>query len=63
MEGEKWDVVPQDMIAFFCKNIKYDENGNPISRARIILGKEILPRDGRRFPSQEIINELENKIE
>lgn len=62
MEGEKWDVIPQDMIKLFsAKNIKYDENGNPISRARIILGKEILPRDGRRFPSQEIINELEKQ--
>ncbi len=62
MEGEKWDVIPQDMIKLFSlKNIKHDENGHPISRARIILGKEILPRDGRRFPSQEIINEWEKQ--
>lgn len=65
MEGEKWDIIPKDMIQLFSpENIKFDENGNPVSRARIILGKEVLPRSGRRFPPQEVINELEkqNKI-
>ena len=65
MEGEKWDIIPKDMVNLFSpENIKYDEKGNPVSRARIILGIEILPRKGRRFPPQEIINELEkqNKI-
>ncbi len=65
MEGEKWDIIPKDMIHLFSpKNIKYDENRNPVSRARIILGKEVLPRSGRRFPPQEVINKLErqNKI-
>jgi len=62
MEGEKWDVIPTDMVKYFSpENIRHDENGNPISRARIILGKEILPREGRRFPSQGIINELEGQ--
>jgi len=62
MDGEKWDVVPKDMVKLFSpENIKYDENGNPTSRARIIQGKEVLPRSGRRFPPQEIINQLEKE--
>ncbi|MEO0114449.1 MAG: DNA methyltransferase [candidate division WOR-3 bacterium] len=62
MDGEKWDVVPSDMLKLFSpQNIRYDDYGNPISRARIILGKEILPREGRRYPPQEIINELEKE--
>jgi hypothetical protein len=65
MEGEKWDIIPKKMIHLFSpENIRFDENGNPVSRARIILDKEVLPRSGRRFPPQEVINELEkqNKI-
>jgi len=62
MVGEKWDIIPQDMLKFFSsQNIKYEEEGNAISRARIILGKEILPREGRRYPPQEIINGLESE--
>lgn len=62
MDGEKWDVIPKDMVKLFSpQNIKYDENGNPTSRARIILSKEVLPRRGRRFPPQEIIDQLEKR--
>jgi DNA modification methylase len=62
MVGEKWDIIPQDMLKLFAsQNIKYHEDGNAISRARIILGKEILPREGRRYPPQEIINGLESE--
>ena len=62
MEGEKWDVIPKDMVKLFSpENIRYDENGNPTSRARIILGKEVLLRAERRFPPQEIINWLEKQ--
>ncbi|CAO80966.1 DNA methyltransferase [Candidatus Cloacimonas acidaminovorans] len=61
MEGEKWDIVPNDMINMFSpNNLKYDEKGNVLSRAKIILGKEIIPRQGRRFPNQVIINKMEN---
>lgn len=60
MEGEKLDIIPQDMIRLFSpENIKH-EDGNPVSRARIILGKEVLPRLGRHFPPQELITQLEN---
>ena len=62
MEGEKWDTIPHDMLKLFSpENVKYDEDGNAISRARIILGKKVLPRRGRRYPPQEIINELEKQ--
>ena len=62
MAGEKWEVIPKNMVKLFSpQNIKYDENGNPTSRGRIILSKEVLPRRGRRFPPQEIINQLEKQ--
>ncbi len=62
MEGEKWDIIPKEMVKLFSpENIKYDEDEDPISRARIILGKEVLPRKGRRFPPQEIITQLERE--
>ena len=61
-DGEVWSIIPKDIIHLFSpKNIKYGKDGNPISRARIILGKEILPPSGRRFPSQEQIYELEKQ--
>lgn len=51
-----------DMLKLFSpENVKYDEDGNAISRARIILGKKVVPRRGRRYPPQEIINELEKQ--
>ncbi|HUS49179.1 MAG TPA: site-specific DNA-methyltransferase, partial [Candidatus Paceibacterota bacterium] len=62
MEGEKWDLIPTNMIKFFSpENVQYNENGDSISRARVILGKEVSPRRGRRFPPQQIINELEKQ--
>jgi len=61
-EGESWEIVPNGKLKFFSKeNIKIDKYGNFITRARIILGKEIFPREGRRFPSQKIIFELEKQ--
>jgi len=62
MEGEKWDVIPANLVKLFSpENVQYNEKGDPISRARIILGKEVLPRKGRRFPPQQIVNELEKQ--
>lgn len=61
-DGETWSIIPKNIVHLFSEeNIRYDNNGNPMSRARIILGKEILPPAGRRFPSQEKIFELEKK--
>ncbi len=61
-EGESWEIIPKNMLNLFSKqNIKIDNHGNDITRAKIILGKEILPREGRRLPSQKIILDLEKK--
>ncbi|MGB4230694.1 MAG: site-specific DNA-methyltransferase, partial [Bacteroidales bacterium] len=61
-EGESWEIVPESMLNLFSEeNLKKDDKGNYITRARIVLGKEVLPRDGRRFPSQKIISELEKQ--
>jgi adenine specific DNA methylase Mod len=61
-EGESWGFIPENLLHLFsAENIKHDEEGRAISRARIILRQEILPRNGRRFPSQETINELEKQ--
>ncbi len=61
-EGESWEIVSESMLNLFSKrNLKTDRNGNYITRARIVLGKEIVPREGRRFPSQKVISELERQ--
>ena len=59
-EGEQLASIPLSIIDKISpNNIVYNEKGHALSRARIILGNEILPRAGRRFPSQEYIFELE----
>jgi len=61
-DGEQWSIIPNEIIKKLSpNNIKYDKEGNATSRARIILGKEFLPPNGRRYPSQEKIWEFENK--
>jgi hypothetical protein len=50
--------IGEDTIDFLAQVV---EKGRAISRARIILGQEILPREGRRYPSQKTINELERQ--
>jgi len=61
-EGETWEVVSENLLSLFSKeNIKEDGKGNYITRARIVLGKEIVPRNGRRFPSQKVIKDLEEQ--
>jgi len=46
-DGEQWALVPKKVLHLHSKtNIKYDDNGNPISRAKIIIGKEYLPPNG-----------------
>lgn len=59
-DGETWTIIPDEIIDKLSKeNIKYDKNGKPISRARLIFNKEYLPPKGRRFPTQESIWEME----
>ena len=61
-DGEQWSVIPKSILRLHSsKNVKYNEKGKPISRAKIILGKEFLPPIGRRFPSQETIFKLEKE--
>jgi adenine specific DNA methylase Mod len=61
-EGESWEVVPENMLGLFSKkNLKRNDEGNFVTRAKIILGREISPREGRRFPSQKVISELEKQ--
>lgn len=59
-DGESWAVIPEEIVEKLSKeNVKYDKNGKPISRARLIFNKEFLPPNGRRFPTQESIWEME----
>ena len=61
-EGESWEIVPDSLLKLLSKkNLKKNSEGNFITRARIILGNEILPREGRRFPSQKSIVEMEKQ--
>ncbi len=60
MDGEDYEIIPQDKIKLFSpENVIYDEEGNAMTKVRIIAGKEFLPRTGRRFPKQHVIDELE----
>jgi adenine specific DNA methylase Mod len=60
MDGEDYEIIPEDKINLFSpENIIKDKYGNFITRARIIGGKEFVPRMGRRFPKQKIIYDLE----
>ena len=62
--NEGWKIVPKEFLDQISQdNINYDKDNNPISRARIILGKECLPPPGRGFIEQEKIIELEKKEE
>ena len=59
---EVWTVIPDDLLKYFSKeNIKYDEQWNAISRAKIILWKECLPPNNARYPSQETIKKMEEE--
>lgn len=58
--GDVYKKIPLEYVSKLSKeNIVYDSGGNPTSRARIFLGKEVLPKKGRRYPSQEKIIEME----
>jgi len=59
--GNVYKVIPADVACLLSpENIKYDADGRPTSRARIILGKEFVPAEGVRYPSQEKIAEMED---
>ena len=63
--GIRWSPVNMDYVKLFSKqNLKENGETKYKTRARIILGKEMLPPDGRHWAlGQEAIFELEKKGE
>jgi adenine-specific DNA-methyltransferase len=60
LPGIRWSPIPDKYLSLFSTKNLIQKNGKYYSRARIILGKEILPPDGRHWAlSQESIFELE----
>jgi adenine specific DNA methylase Mod len=65
LPGTRSSLIPEKFIKLFSKNNIVEKKGNFYTKARIILGKELLPPNGRHWAlSQEtIVNlEKENKI-
>ncbi|MDR0800235.1 MAG: site-specific DNA-methyltransferase [Endomicrobium sp.] len=65
LPGIRLSPIPEKFIKLFSKNNVVEKKGNFYTKARIILGKELLPPNGRHWAlSQEaIVNlEKENKI-
>ncbi|ETD22211.1 site-specific DNA-methyltransferase [Helicobacter macacae] len=64
LPGERWSPIPNDYIHLFSQGNLVVKNGKYTSKARIILGKELLPPNGRHWAlSQETIFELEKRSE
>ena len=65
LPGVRWSPLPDEYVDLFSQDNLREKNGSMATRARIILGKELLPPDGRHWAlSQHSIFELEkeNKI-
>ena len=65
LPGIRWSPLPSEYIELFSKSNLKEINGKVTTRARVILGKELLPPEGRHWAlSQKSIFELEreNKI-
>lgn len=61
-DGESWEVVPEEKAHLYPPEyLKRDDAGRLVTRARIILGKAIMPPKGRRFPPQKTISKLEKE--
>ena len=61
-DGESWETVPEELVHLYPQEyLKRDEQGRLITRARIILGRAIMPPEGRRFPPQKTISKLEKE--
>ena len=62
LPGERWSPIPNQYIDLFSKENLIFKNNKWMSKARIILGKEYLPPNGRHWAlSQETIFELEKQ--
>lgn len=62
LPGIRWSTIPDEFAKLFSKENLKEKNGKFVTRARIILGKELLPPEGRHWAlSQESIFELEKE--
>jgi adenine specific DNA methylase Mod len=62
LPGIRWSLIPDEFVKLFSKENLKEKNGKFVTRARIILGKELLPPSGRHWAlSQESIFELEKQ--
>jgi len=62
LPGIRWTPIPNEYVKLFSKENLKEKNGKLVTRARIILGKELLPPEGRHWAlSQESIFELEKE--
>lgn len=64
LPGERWSPIPNQYIHLFSKNNLVKKNNKYASKARIILGEELSPPNGRHWAlSQETIFALEKQGE
>ena len=62
LPGTRWSPIQNEYVKLFSKENIKEKNGNFVTRARIILGKELLPPKGRHWAlNQETIFELEKE--
>ncbi len=62
LPGIRWSPIPDEFVKLFSKENLKENNGKFVTRARIILGKELMPPEGRHWAlSQEAIFELEKQ--
>jgi len=60
LPGIRWTPVEKEYIKLFSKENLKEKNGKFVTRARIILGRELLPPEGRHWAlNQRAIFELE----
>jgi len=60
LPGIRWSPIEEEYINLFSKENLKEKKGKFVSRARIILGRELLPPEGRHWAlSQKAIFELE----
>jgi len=60
LPGVRWSPIEPEYVELFSKENLKEKGGKIVTRARIILGKEILPPEGRHWAlSQKAIFELE----
>lgn len=62
LPGIRWSPIEPEFLHLFSKENLKEKSGKVVSRARIILGKELLPPEGRHWAlSQKDIFELEKQ--